>query len=394
MSSSSAMVAPSPTILTRQFLLTCAAGVTLFASFQLLTAVLPLYVRDDLGGSTTAVGLIVGVFSIAALLPRLFIGREIDRTGAKRFLLVGAGLFLLAGILYMFANTVPLVLGVRAVHGLGMACFHTASFAFIAQISPPSRRGEAMGIWGLMSTFATAISPYLGLLIRDATGMTTLFAIAAGGAAAALVLLTFVTDPGPDENVSSASRGGLFEPSVMPAAVLILLSNLVYGAIAAFIIVYAEDRDIANSGLYFTVFAVAVLASRVFGGRLADRLSRLAVVLPTFVLTILAMGTLALTSSLALLLLTGVLFGLAFGAGQPALNAFAVDLVEPARRGAGMATFTSFFEAGIGMGAIGMGAVAGITGYSMMFALTAIFPIIALVYGFAVARPAERAHHQ
>ncbi|HMM42221.1 MAG TPA: MFS transporter [Thermomicrobiales bacterium] len=351
------MAAPPATILTRPFVLTCAAGALLFASFQLLTAVLPLYVRDDLDGSTTAVGLIVGVFSIAALLPRLFIGREIDRSGAKRFLVIGAGLFLLSGVLYIFATSVPLVLGVRAVHGLGMAFFHTASFAFIAQISPPSRRGEAMGIWGLMSTFATAITPYLGLVIRDATGMTTLFA-----------------------------------PSVMPAAVLILLSNLVYGAVAAFIIVYAEDRDIANAGLYFTVFALAVLASRVFGGRMADRLSRMAVIMPTFVLTILAMGALALTNTLALLLLTGVLFGLAFGAGQPALNAFAVDLVEPARRGAGMATFTSFFEAGIGLGAIGMGAVAGQTGYATMFAITAIFPLLALGYGFAVARPAERAH--
>ena len=166
---------------------------------------------------------------------------------------------------------------------------------------------------------------------------------AGGVPAAALVLLTFVTDPGPDENVSSASRGGLFEPSVMPAAVLILLSNLVYGAIAAFIIVYAEDRDIANSGLYFTVFAVAVLASRVFGGRLADRLSRLAVVLPTFVLTLLAMGPLALTSSPALLLLTGLLFRLAFGAGQPALPAFGSCLLSPARRGATVVHFTSFF---------------------------------------------------
>lgn len=392
MSSSTSVVAP-PTILTRQFVLTCAAGALLFASFQLLTAVLPLYVRDDLGGSTTAVGMIVGVFSIAALLPRLFIGREIDRRGAKSFLIIGASLFLLAGILYIFATSVPLVLGVRAVHGLGMACFHTASFAFIAQISPESRRGEAMGIWGLMSSFATAISPYLGLVLRDATGMSVLFVIAACGAAGSIGLLMLVSDPGLPDGVASPTAGGLFEPAVMPAAVLILLSNLVYGAVAAFIIVYSEDRSIPNAGLYFTVFAAAVLASRVFGGRLADQLSRLAVVMPTFLLTIFAMGTLALMNSLALLLLTGVLFGLAFGAGQPALNAFAVDLVEPARRGAGMATFTSFFEAGIGLGAIGMGAVAGFTGYSTMFALTAIFPVIAIAYGFFVARPAERARH-
>ncbi len=391
MSRPTAMAAPPATILTRPFVLTCAAGVLLFASFQLLAAVLPLYVQDDLGGSATAVGLIVGVFSIAALLPRLFIGREIDRSGSKRFLIAGAGLFLLASVLYLFATSVPLVLGVRAVHGLGMACFHTASFAFIAQIAPPARRGEAMGIWGLMSTFATAISPYLGLVIRDAAGIDSVFAIGAVCAAGSAALLLLVADPGRSPGATPPSQGGLFEPSVLPAAILILLSNLVYGAVVAFIIVYAEDRDIPSSGLYFTVFAIAVLASRVVGGRLADRSSRMAVILPTFVLTILAMGTLAIATSLALLLLTGVLFGLAFGAGQPALNAYAVDLVEPARRGAGMATFTSFFEAGIGLGSIGMGVVAGMTGYATMFAITAIFPALGIAYGASLARQTRRA---
>ncbi|MCO5178045.1 MAG: MFS transporter [Thermomicrobiales bacterium] len=378
-----------PSILTRPFLLTCAAGMLLFASFQLLTAVLPLYVKDDLGGSSTAVGLIVGIFSAAALLPRLFIGREIDRRGSKPFLIVGSSLFIVASTLYLFADSVGLVLGVRAVHGLGMAFFHTASFTFIAQIAPDSRRGEAMGIWGLVSTFATAISPYLGLVLRDAYGLNTVFGLGMICAAGAAGLLLLVHEPR-RSNQSAHASGGLFEPAVMPAAILILLSNLVYGAVIAFIVIYAEERDIPNAGLYFTVFAIAVLASRVLGGRLADRISRMAVIIPTFVLTIVAMGTLALTDSLALLLLTGVLFGLAFGAGQPALNAYAVDLVEPHRRGAGMATFTSFFEFGIGAGSIGMGIVAGFTGYATMFAISAIFPAMAIAYGVTAGRRAER----
>lgn len=378
-----------PSILTRPFLLTCAAGMLLFASFQLLTAVLPLYVKDDLGGSSTAVGLIVGIFSAAALLPRLFIGREIDRRGSKRFLIIGAALFMSASTLYLFADSVTLVLGVRAVHGLGMAFFHTASFTFIAHIAPDSRRGEAMGIWGLVSTFATAISPYLGLVLRDTYGLNTVFSLGVVCAAGAAGLLLLVHEPHRPRESSHVS-GGLLELSVMPAAIVVLLSNLVYGAVIAFIVIYAEERDIPNAGLYFTVFAIAVLASRVFGGRLADRLSRMAVIIPTLVLTILAMGTLALADSLGLLLLTGVLFGLAFGAGQPALNAYAVDLVEPHRRGAGMATFTSFFEAGIGAGSVGMGIVAGFTGYAAMFAISAIFPAIAIVYGVSVGRRIER----
>jgi predicted MFS family arabinose efflux permease len=75
------------------------------------------------------------------------------------------------------------------------------------------------------------------------------------------------------------------------------------------------------------------------------------------------------------------LFGLSFGAGNPALTALAIDLVRPERRGAGMATFTSSFELGIGSGSIVMGLVAGATGYSVMFAICALFPLAALAFG-------------
>lgn len=122
---------------------------------------------------------------------------------------------------------------------------------------------------------------------------------------------------------------------------LVLLVTLVYGATQSFVLLYAEDRDIAGKGLYFTAFAVAVFVSRLFGGRLADRRGRWTVILPSLALMVVAMPILSIASNLALLLLVGALFELAFGAAQPALSAPAIDLVAPAQRGAAMATFTS-----------------------------------------------------
>ncbi len=69
-------------ILTPAFILTCCGGFVLFSSFLLMLAILPLYVKDDLGGSDSEVGLIIGVFAFAALFPRPFIGREIDKGGS------------------------------------------------------------------------------------------------------------------------------------------------------------------------------------------------------------------------------------------------------------------------------------------------------------------------
>ena len=368
-------------ILTRDFILTCCGGFVLFSSFLLLLAILPLYLKDDLGGSDAEVGLIIGVFAFAALFPRPFIGREIDRSGSKRFLIAGALIFIVSSLLYLVATTIPLLLGVRVLHGLGMACFHTAAFTFIAELAPPTRRGEAMGLWGMMSTIATAVAPYGGLLLRDAYGDSLVFIAGAGCAAAALVLIGFVREPAREVTALGSTTGGLIEPSVFAPALIVLLVTLVYGATQSFILLYAEEREIAAKGLYFTAFAIAVFVSRLFGGRLADRRGRWTVILPSLGLMVAAMLILAVATNLALFLLVGALFGLAFGAAQPALTALAIDLVPSARRGAGMATFTSAFEAGIGSGSIVMGIVAAQAGYSMMFAISAIFPAIAVVLG-------------
>lgn len=352
---------------------------------MLLLAILPLHLKEELGGTDATVGLIIGVFAFAALVPRPFIGREIDSTGSKRFLMAGAIIFVIASLLYLVAQNVPALLGVRVLHGIGMACFHTAAFTFMAELAPAQRRGEAMGIWGLMSTFATAIGPFVGLIIRDSYGPGAVFLASAGCAGAGMLMITFVREPVRVRH-ALAGAGGLFERAVLTPAILVILLTIVYGAVSSFVILYADEREIARKGLYFTAFAVAVLASRVFGGRLADRHGRWSVILPAMIFTVLAMLVLSVASGLVLLLLAGVLFGFGFGSGQPAMTALAIDLVRPERRGAGMATFTSAFELGIGSGSILMGLVAASNGYAAMFAICAIFPAIAVVYGLTQAR--------
>jgi MFS family permease len=370
-------------------MLVCGGGLAMFSSFLLLLAVLPLYIKDELGAGDGAVGLVLGVFAFAALVPRPFIGQQIDRGSRKRFLLAGGVIFAASSALYLVATSLPQLLVVRVLHGLGMACFHTAAFTTVADLAPAHRRGEAMGIWGTMSVFATAIGPYLGLVIHDGPGDRAVFLASAGCALAGLAAVALFRERQPEGPVTRAAeeRGGLIEPSVFTPSLLILSLTLVYGTISSFIVLYAEEQGISNGGLYFTAFALATLASRVFGGKLSDRFGRRAVILPSLCVAVLTALVLSLASTLTLLLLGGVLFGLAFGAGNPAMTALAIDLVPPARRGSGMGTYTAAFELGIGAGAISMGAVAGVTGYATMFLLCSAYPLLGLA--FALTRKNE-----
>ena len=110
-------------------------------------------------------------------------------------MLAGAAIFVVASLLYVVATSVPLLLGVRILHGIGMALFTTAAYAIVADLAPVSRRGEALGLWGTVPTVGSALAPFLGLMLRDRYGYNTVFIISACLALLALLLLAFLREP-------------------------------------------------------------------------------------------------------------------------------------------------------------------------------------------------------
>jgi len=371
-------------ILTRDFVFVCLAGGGFFASFMLLLAVLPLYLRD-LGGSDSQVGLVIGIFAISALFPRPFIGREIDRGGSKRFMLAGAAVFILSSFLYLLASSIPILFAVRIIHGIGMALFTTAAFALIADLAPENRRGEALGIWGTVPTMASAVAPFFGLMIRERSGDATVFIVSACLAGASLLFVTFMRDPHKVHDPDAAAAG-LIEKSVFFPAILVISMTWVFGAVSSFVLLFADERNIANAGLYFTASAGAVVISRIFGGKLSDQYGRWAVIIPSMGLMGVGVAILSQSNSLLTLLIGASVIGFAFGGGFPALSALAVDLAPPGRRGAAMGTFSASFEVGIGAGAMVMGVVAALAGYSSMFLIGAALPLCGMTFALIRTR--------
>ncbi len=351
---------------------------------MLLVAVLPVYLKD-LGGSDSAVGLVVGVFALSALFPRPFVGREIDRGGSRRFILAGAAIFVVASALYIVATTVPLLLGVRILHGVGLALFTTAALAMVADLAPPSRRGEMLGIWGTAPTFASAIAPFFGLMIRDHYGYDTVFIVSTCCALLALVLVRFLRDPHKEVRADAADAG-LIEKSVLFPAVLVISMTFIFGAVSSFVLLFAEERGIENAGLFFTATAGAVVLSRLLGGKLSDRYGRWKIILPSMACLSAGVALLSQATSLTVLLLGAGLIGLSFGSGFPALSALAVDVAPSGRRGAAMGTYSASFEVGAGAGAIIMGLVATVTGYATMFLIGSAFPAGGVLFAWARTR--------
>ncbi len=351
-------------LFTQNFVLTSLSTLVLFTSFYFLLVTLPLYISNELGGSDFEVGLSLFVFTISAVFLRPFIGQEVDRRGRKNILVAGMIVFLAAMFLYNYATSIPLLLLLRIFHGLGWGAATTAATTLIADIAPPSKRGEAMGIYGMAANIAMAISPPLSMFLLNSSNYETLFIT---GTAIALVSLLLVLPI--SETVVVHPKTPLFSLEALSPSTTMFIISLTYGSIVAFLPLYAQRQNMTNPGLFFAVLAVSLIIVRALAGRLSDIKGRRFVIVPGMILIILGLWILSQASSIWYFLAAALLYGLGFGSVHPALIAFLVDTVGERERGAAMGTFTAAFDLGIAAGSLIMGIVLGSLGFGVMYFL-------------------------
>ncbi|MCX9084461.1 MAG: MFS transporter [Candidatus Methanoperedens sp.] len=353
-------------LFSRNFILTSLSTFTLFSSFYFLLITLPIYIQK-IGGTESEIGFIIGVFTISAVVLRPFIGQEVDRRGRKNILISGLLVFLVSMLLYNYTNNVTSLLLLRVFHGVGWGAATTAATTLIADISPPKRRGEAMGIFGMSSNVAMAIGPFLSMILLVAYDFSILFMIAAG---IALVSLLFALPI--SENVVSHRRTPLFSREALFASILMFTVSLSYGSIVSFLSLFAQKQGITNPGIFFSVFAVTLIIVRTFAGKLSDKKGRTFVILPGMIIIAGGLFLLSTASSLSIFLASAFLYGLGFGFVHPSLMALLVDSVSEEGRGAAMGTFTAAFDLGIGVGSIVLGFVLQYFDFQVMYSVSAL----------------------
>ncbi|HEY9204742.1 MAG TPA: MFS transporter [Candidatus Methanoperedens sp.] len=362
-------------LFTKNFVLTSLSTLVLFTSFYFLLVTLPIYISNELAGSDFEVGLSLFVFTISAVFLRPFMGQEVNRRGRKNILVAGMLVFLAAMLLYNYATSIPLLLLLRAFHGLGWGAATTAATTLIADIAPLSRRGEAMGIFGMAANIAMAISPPVSMFLLNSTNYEILFI---AGAAIALVSLLLVLPI--SETVVVHTKTPLFSMEALSPSTMMFIISLTYGSIVAFLPLFAQKQNMTNPGIFFAVLAVSLIIVRALAGRISDIKGRKFVIVPGMILIILGLWVLSQADSIWYFLAAALLYGLGFGSVHPALIAFLVDSVGEKERGAAMGTFTAAFDLGIAAGSLIMGIVLESLGFGVMYFLGGLIVLAGTVW--------------
>jgi len=352
------------------------ATLTNFANafgMQMLVATLPVYVIR-MGGSQSEAGLVTGALAFTALLFRPFVGWLADAWRRLPLIQIGTSCYGLASGFYLLAGSIPVLLLGRFVNGFGLCCYTTASNAYVADIAPLRRRAEAVGLFAAAQALGLIVGPVFGFMLIEATGFHYLFYFSGGLAFTAFFISLFMRERQKLQKTEPRSwswRTGIVAVDALPMAWMALCMGMGFGTISAFISIFGQPRGLQNPGFFFMAQAIALLISRTFAGRLADRYGRTVAIVPGILLMALALALLPLARGFSHFVISASLFGFGFGTAQPATMALLIDRVRPEQRGLATGTYFTGFDGGISIGAIVLGIAGQHLGFSVMWLLAA-----------------------
>ncbi|AWM34868.1 MFS transporter [Hymenobacter nivis] len=354
-----AAAAPATRPYTAGFWLMCLSSFLFFASFNLLLPELPDHLTRLGGGEYK--GFIIALFTLTAGLSRPFSGKLADTVGRIPVMVFGSLVCFICGFFYPFALTVTGFLGLRLLHGFSTGFKPTGTAAFIADIVPVARRGEAMGLLGVTGSLGMAAGPAFGSWVAEHYSLNTMFYCSSGLALLSLLVQGTLTETLPKAqrqrfrfSLLKLNWSEVLEPRVFAPALITLLCLFPYGAVLTVIPDQSRLLGLAGptKGLFYICFTVASLAVRLVAGKSSDTYGRVAVLRWSAGVLAAGLALLVWAPSVPVFLAGAVVFGLGTGLNSPTLYAWTIDLSHPERRGRGVATMYIALETGIGLGAL------------------------------------------
>lgn len=380
---------------TRNFIMISLTNFLVTLIFYLLIVVIAGYAVDEFDASTSTAGLVSSIFIVGSLVGRLITGRVITSIGSKRTFQIGLIAFLITTFAYFSAVNLPVLILIRLLHGVAVGIIGTTTGTLIAQIIPPSRRGEGIGYFSMSAVLATAIGPFIGILLTQNTESFTSIFIFNAILVVVCVLMYFTVNlnniKAPIIQKEATSEKGFklsnyIEPKALPISIIVLFIGFAYSGVMSFLSFYSESIDLVKAGSYFfLVYAITILCTRPITGPLMDRKGANIVVYPA--LGIFAVGMLLFsqaTNSFLFLVAAG-LIGIGYGNMNSIAQALAVKSTEPHRYGLATSTYFILLDIGLGVGPFVLGLIEPHTTYRILFlAMVPVILIALVLYYFLV----------
>ncbi len=372
----------------RNFMIISLASFMTFIAFYLMMPIIAMYVVDVFEAENAMAGVVAASYIFTALLMRPFSGYLVDKYDRRRFYLAVLLLFAVAFGGYIISQNIPQLIATRVLLGASFSLVTTAANTLFIDLIPSARRAEGIGYYGAIIVLAMAIGPMLGLYLIEVFSYAELFIFATCCAWVGLLVATFIRSK-PRESVTHEplSLDRFLLKSGIPIASVIAMLYFMYGTLMVYVSLYVREQGLSlNSGNFFMLFALGIIASRLLSGKLLRRGEHNAILVSGISIIILAglIFTLYLTD--VTLPIASILLGFGFGFVAPSIQAMMIDLVPASRRGTANSTYFIALDLGSGFGMLVGGSIAQLWSYQVLYLIGVGLAAVALAYYLLSAR--------
>jgi MFS family permease len=371
---------PRPRLVGRHLALVFAAAFATLTGFFLLFSVVPMYAAAGGAGGVGA-GAATGALMLTTVLAELALPRLLTWFGHRRVLAAGVLLLGAPSLALPLSSSMTMITVVSLVRGLGFAVAVVVSGALVAMLVPAERRGEGLGLFGIVAGVPSLLALPLGVWLAGRVGYTPVFVAGAAFSLAALAVL-----PGlPRRLAAPAAReadrpfgiaAGLRSAALLRPAIAFAATAMAAGILVTFLPDAVPNGGVAAAALF--VQPAAATLSRWWAGRIGDRHGAGRLLAPAVAVSAAGIALLFLVPHPAAVFASMALFGAGFGVAQNASMAMMFERAPASGYGTVSALWNIGYDGGMGVGGAAFGLAAAQTGYPVAFALTAGVMLLAL----------------
>lgn len=290
-------------------------------------------------------GFLVGLEPMAAFALRLFVLPWLHVRNAYGVIMVSLVLLVLVSCSYLWVTTVTAMIVLRVIHGAVFVLVTSAVISLMVNFIPAEKSGQGFSVLSIAIMIPYALMPPVTeALLPHVRNAADIYAGVSTFSAAAILLMIALRKriahklSGMDAVLMrrltlSEIRDNFRQPAVFVLLVAMLFIYLAHATFFYFMKNLSLQTGVGNVGVFFTVSWATMIAVRLVGAALFDRVNKLRLMMTVLALLMLCMIALPNVSNPATYYLLAVVYGGTMGIALPVLNALIFSASAPALLG-------------------------------------------------------------
>ena len=370
----------------RDFILDTGINFMVYLIYYLLMVIIAVVAKEDMHASLSEAGLASGIFIVGTLLARLQFGKAIELYGRARSLYGGIIFYLLTTVCYFYLPNLAVLYGIRFLNGMAYGIVSTATNTIITNCIPEDKRGQGVTYYGLSTSLAAAVGPFLGMALMLLGNFQIIVAFCSVLVVLCMIGCFFLRvdeielTPKQRAEMQAMTLENYVEKRVFVISGVGFLMGFAYSSVLAFLAEYAREIHLVQaSTFFFVVYAVVITLTRPATGIIFDRKGENYVLYPCYFCLAIGLFILDMTGASWQLLLAGVFVGLGYGTFMSNGQAVCVKLTPPHRVSVALSTYFIALDLGIGVGPYVLGMLRNVMTFPELYAVSGVISLICFV---------------